>query len=130
VSEVKRYYFNLREFGGADMDEDDHGDYVLHSDYDAIRAKLAASETACAQMREALVAFHDGKVPFDIGKDMLAKALATDAGKGWVSTEGAVIGNVSTDCLGSRTWLDGGGPDLPAEWIGSEVYIIKKEQTP
>jgi len=189
VSEVKRYDLTSSEFGcgyqcSAEMEVHVAGDYVLHSDYEALRAKLAASEAACAlflkdgetpaecitrwradaaavlellrqekvrsekaeaacaQMREALEDCAGGLryirqmhgelygVGWDRALGRSDAALSTDAGKGWVSTEGAFTSAACVPVQEPRSPPAGFSfvaQDLPYDWAGSEVYIIRKE---
>lgn len=114
----------------------------------ALRAEgFDGSEAACAQMREALRGVVDNeKCDTDGGHNSVGcfacasyimaieaaeRALATDAGRGYVSTEGAV----ESHCYIYGNYHTTTGPTAvrcpaPADWAGREVYIILKEDKP
>lgn len=105
---------------------------------EALRAQLAASEAACAQMREALRdcafsllyvknAFPDGTVPgVPRALDTAEAALATDAGKGYVSTEGAVEVNAVHSRYNNPSAFV--ATNVPYEWAGKRVLIVRKPE--
>lgn len=106
-----------------------------------LRARLAASDAACAQMREALEALRDNP-KCDLVLDCSAEcmgckaynaacvkvdhALATDAGRGYVSTEGAVEAEVMPMPLSNGNAAL--AAVIPADWIGHTVLIIRKPE--
>lgn len=94
-----------------------------------LRVQLAASESACAQMREALRMLDtyiatQGNSPID--GDKIHAALATDAGRGYVSTEGAVEAEVMPMPLSNGNAAL--AAVIPADWIGHTVLIIRKPE--
>lgn len=92
------------------------------------RVRSEKAEAACAQMREALQGLEDWLADcddpelvddYDRACGAAAAALATDAGKGWVSTDDAICTAVVAD--------DGYVIAVLSEALaGSEVYIIRK----
>ena len=92
--------------------------------------ELVKLRAACGQMREALVqadAWIVGadSLPLDETLVVIAAALETDAGRGWVSTEGAVESEVITAALANGAWVDAIVPD---SWAGKPVLIVPKPE--
>jgi len=132
----------------------DAGDLVyvnaIRAELARLRAELAARDAECARLRDALVAIGlddpealrsridcevcDGEESQCVASCWVrlgSKALATEAGNGWISTEGAVTGiceHAIVTSSGKRHYLF--LHEVPADWAGSEVYIIRKEPKP
>lgn len=92
-------------------------------------------EAACAQMREALQGLEDWLADcddpelvddYDRACGAAAAALATDAGRGYVSTEGAVeVNAVSSRYNQPAAFV---ATNVPPEWAGKRVLIIRKPE--
>ncbi len=128
---------------GFYCETDDSGEPPCHGVAE-LRAKLAASEAACAQMREALSVCQqyfggdrywdwDNGDPFD--KSQIEAALSTDAGRNYVGASGAVEGKVEVTPYQGED-LDGNPlPDefyvictVPSSWAGKPVLIVPKPE--
>lgn len=92
-------------------------------------------EAACAQMREALQGLEDWLADcddpelvddYDRACGAAAAALATDAGRGWVSTEGAV--EAVPSYVFNTDYASVDGVRLPAAWASGPVLIIPKPE--
>lgn len=118
-------------------------DFVIscqRADSDDLRATLAASEAACAQMREALRGVVDNeKCDTDGGHNSVGcfacasyimaieaaeRALATDAGRNWIDATGAVESMALPVLEDGNAWID--DTPLPAAWVGKSVLIVVK----
>ena len=97
--------------------------------------RALAAEAACAQMREALQGLEDWLADcddpelvddYDRACGAAAAALATDAGRGYVSTEGAVEAEVMPMPLSNGNAAL--AAVIPADWIGHTVLIIRKPE--
>lgn len=102
---------------------------VIQTERDTLRAKLAASEAACAAKDAALratVTLIRDRVPS--GPDLhnacaaLEAALSTDAGKGWIDASGAVEGSATVFVPSHGVEVCA---SVPAEWDGDDVLIVR-----
>lgn len=103
-----------------------------------LRARLAASDAACAQMREALA--RSQSALREVGNDYPGSscftwcharadeadaALSTDAGRNWIDASGAVESEVITAALANGTRVNARVPD---SWAGKPVLIVPKPE--
>lgn len=99
------------------------------------RVRSEKAEAACAQMREALQGLEDWLADcddpelvddYDRACGAAAAALATDAGRGWVSTEGAV--EAVPSYVFNTDYASVCVVRLPAAWASGPVLIIPKPE--
>ena len=93
---------------------------------DAALAENAKLRAACAAKDAALQAFEADQVPNDMALEMREAALSTDAGRGWVSTEGAV--EAVPSYVFNTDYASVDGVRLPAAWASGPVLIIPKPE--
>ncbi len=100
---------------------------VIQTERDTLRAKLAASEAACAA-KDAALRVLDVESNSTLDSVVIAAALALDGGSNYIDASGAVEGRVQKLSVPASGWAGGTSLEhvtIPRDWAGSRVLIVR-----